>query len=638
MPITPARDSTPEHGRPNIVWLVSEDCPPRFGAYGDPHARTPHLDRLARTGVTFEHAFSAAPVCAPARFGLLTGIPPEADSPAQQMRASATLPDGLRTYPETLRGLGYYVTNNNKTDYNARIDPAEIWDESSPHAHWRNRPADKPFLAVFNFNGTHESSIFNRDDPSTDPEDLRLPAYLPDTPQIRTDFATYYDRIAEFDDFVGQILEQLADDGLSEDTIIIQTSDHGGVNPRSKRFLYDEGLHVPLIITAPPRFADRFPDPGTRIEAAVSTLSIPSTLIELAGGSPPDRFDEPRQPSLARRHIPADSLAFSGRDRMDERYDLSRTVRDSRFRYIRNFNPHRPWGQHYGFAWNALGYQSWEREHLAGRLNPTQDAFWGPKAGIELYDVDADPDEVHNLAGDPRYADVERRLSTALHDHILAIHDNGFLPEGSPHEGLDPSREPGVYPLARILDTAEAVTQQSPAHLPRFLDDLDDPDATVRRWAAIGILTLASAAGADPATQIGDAVTERLTRLLAEETEPTVVVHAAEALARLTGDPHATAALAVLTQRRDVPLRLEALNALTALHANRVAPHLDVVEAVADDDNEYIRGAGRYLLFRLQGRYEPGSPVFVWERFTLPSHATHGTPRRPATPAQETRA
>ncbi|MGW4118559.1 sulfatase family protein [Nocardia sp. NPDC004711] len=300
----------PLDDRPNILWIVSEDCPPRFGCYGDELAQTPNLDRLAREGVVFEHAFSVSPVCAPSRFAMLTGLRPESHAPANHMRARAPMPSWLRTYPEILREQGYYCTNNAKTDYNSDVDPDVIWNESSRTAHWRNRAPGSPFLAVFNFDGTHESSVFRRTEPArVDPEFVRVPAYLPDTPEIRGDIARYYDNIDAMDAFVGDLLAQLDEDGLADTTIVIHTSDHGGVNPRSKRFCYDEGLRVPLIIRAPRAYRGLFPAPGTRVSAAVTTDRIPATVIDLAGAQLPAHM---RGNSLARTEFDRTHRSRSG--------------------------------------------------------------------------------------------------------------------------------------------------------------------------------------------------------------------------------------------------------------------------------------------------------------------------------------
>ncbi|MFJ9370614.1 sulfatase-like hydrolase/transferase [Nocardia sp. NPDC101769] len=610
----------PLDDRPNILWIVSEDCPPRFGCYGDELARTPNLDRLAREGVVFEHAFSVSPVCAPSRFAMLTGLRPESHAPANHMRATAPMPSWLRTYPEILREQGYYCTNSAKTDYNSDVDPDAIWDESSRTAHWRNRAPGTPFLAVFNFDGTHESAVFRRTEPArVDPEYVRVPAYLPDTPEIRSDIARYYDYIDAMDAFVGDLIAQLDEDGLTDSTIVLHTSDHGGVNPRSKRFCYDEGLQVPLIIGAPVRFEGLFPAPGTRVSAAVTTDRIAATVIDLAGAQLPAHM---RGNSLARTEFdPYTSLAFGGRGRMDERYDLIRSVRDERYRYIRNYHPHRPYGQHQPFAWIAAGYQSWETEHLAGRLNAVQSAFWKAKPGIELYDTETDPDQVRNLAGDPQYAGVENRLATALRTHLLAVHDNGFLPEGSPHEGYDASRAPGAYPLERVLDIADAVTEQRPGSAEVFVTALDDPDATVRRWAAIGILVAAA---------IDETIVSRLPTLVASETDPFVMIPSLETLARYAEDADAVTRLAgYLDAAQPRPVRLEALSALTALSDAQIGPHRAAIDAAAQSNGEYVSGAARYLLARIDGTYTPSMILF-----TPPAEMLAQAARFGATPEQ----
>ncbi|MCF2528743.1 sulfatase-like hydrolase/transferase [Yinghuangia soli] len=596
---------SPHDPRPNILWVVSEDCPPRFGCYGDPHAATPHVDELAARGTLFEHAYSAAPVCAPSRYALLTGLAPESNGPAHHMRAEARHPAGMPTYPEVIRGLGYYCTNNAKTDYNCDIDPQAVWDDSSPAAHWRNRPEGAPFLAVFNYDATHESAVFGGGDSPVPPEAVRVPEYLPDTPEVRQDIAGYYAQIAGFDAFLGSLLAQLEEDGLRGDTVVLHTSDHGGVNPRSKRWCYNEGLHVPLIVSAPERFAHLLPPPGTRVAAAVGTIRIPPTLIDLAGGAVPGHM---QGTSLLRTGFDAaGELAFGMRNRMDARYDMVRTVRDARYRYIRNYTPHRPYGMHQAFAWLAAGYRSWEAEHLAGRLDATRSAFWQAKPGVELYDTVADPDQVRNLAGDPAYEDVERRLAGALRAHMLEVHDNGFLPEGAPAEGHAASRVPGAYPLERILAVADAVPRQDPADLPLLTAALADADATVRRWAAIGILALGSKAldavpVLRPLLGSGDAP--------GSEADPFVRIPCAEALARYAGDEDAVAELARRAGPENPrPVRLEALDALTALPLDRVGRFRDVVAAAAEGD-EYVGAAARYLLFRLDGTYTPDTVVF----------------------------
>lgn len=606
--------------RPNLLWIVSEDCPPWFGCYGDTLAATPAIDALAKNGVLYERAYSPAPVCSPSRFGLLTGISPERHSPADRMRAIASRPAWMTTYPEELRAAGYYCTNNAKTDYNMDVDADAIWDDSSRTAHWRNRPSDSPFLAVFNYDSTHESSIFDENSgfakamapfaafltnrkplkPAVPLDDIRLPGYLPDTSEVRGDFARYYTAVARLDAFVAELLDALAADGLADDTVVILTSDHGGVTPRSKRYVYEEGVHVPLIVSAPTRWAHRFQRPGSRRAEPVSTLTIPATLLDLAGVPAPAQLSE--QSLAADGRVDAPTLAFSGRERMDERISLVRSVRSRRFRYLRNYTPHRPVIQHQAFAWNAAGYRSWEHEHLAGTLAPEQERWWQAADVVELYEIDSDPDELVNLAGRPEFVEIERDLRTALRDHILEVNDNGFLPEDSDRLGIDASRQPGAYPLERILELADQGIERSPDRLDSFVEALADPDSTIRRWAAIGILGLSP--------QISDDAVEALRSTLTDPA-PWVVVPAAEGLARAAADEAAYSALAAIACDADAPwTRLEAINALTYLDVDRVRPYRAAVDAAAESAEEYLGNAGRYLRLVLNGEYTPEAEVF----------------------------
>ena len=382
---------------------MSEDNNPWIGAYGDRLARTPNLDALARRGLLYRNAWSAAPVCAPSRFAILTGVHPESCAPANHMRAVARLGGALRTYPELLREAGYYCTNNAKTDYNCDVDPAAIWNESSASAHWRNRPAGAPFMAVFNLGTTHESSLFQPVAGAVAPADVRVPAYLPDTPEIRQDFATYYNLIERMDAEVGARLKELDDAGVADDTIVFYYSDNGGALPRTKRYCYDQGLHCALVVSVPPRWAHLAPAPmGTAVEAPISLVDLAPTLLSIAGIDAPPEMQGAA--FLGRRIAPPRTYVFGMRNRMDERYDFVRAASDGRFHYIRNYTPHRVF-QHGAFEWLAKGYQSWEREYLAGRLDAVQQRFFaGERPFEELYDLHRDPDQVRNLAAEPAMA------------------------------------------------------------------------------------------------------------------------------------------------------------------------------------------------------------------------------------------
>ncbi|VAX37786.1 Sulfatase, partial [hydrothermal vent metagenome] len=221
-----------QQSRPNILWITSEDNGPHLGCYGDTYAQTPHIDGLAKKGVIYLNCWSTAPVCAPARTTLITGMYPPSLG-AEHMRTMINLPKGIQMYPQYLRKAGYYCTNNSKTDYNL-VEPGQVWNASSRKAHWKNRKPGQPFFAIFNHTISHESKIRNK--PHTlihDPAKVRVPAYHPDTPEVRHDWAQYYDRITEMDAKVGRNLKELADAGLTDETIIFYYGDHGSGMPRS---------------------------------------------------------------------------------------------------------------------------------------------------------------------------------------------------------------------------------------------------------------------------------------------------------------------------------------------------------------------------------------------------------------------
>ena len=346
--------------RPNILWLVSEDNNPFLGCYGDPLAHTPTLDRLASEGVLFERCF-AQPVCAPSRFTLITGMFAATAGPAQHMRAQGKIPAWLKGFPALLRDAGYYTSNNAKTDYNSPISLTETWNESSKQAHWRKRlnPA-QPFFSVFNHEVTHESCLFPEKElplnrPPTDRAKVRIPPYQPDTPEIRDDWGRYYDYMALLDEQIAKKLKDLAADGLADNTIVFYYGDNGGVLPRSKRFLEQSGTHVPLIVYFPPKWRHLAPAaPGTRIREPVGFVDFAETVLSLAGVKIP-AYMQGRAFAGPAKAAP-NEFVYCTRDRMDERYDMMRSVIDRRWLYIRNFRPDLPYVQPHEYSFQARGY------------------------------------------------------------------------------------------------------------------------------------------------------------------------------------------------------------------------------------------------------------------------------------------
>jgi arylsulfatase A-like enzyme len=478
--------------RPNILWLVSEDNNPYLGCYGEPLARTPVLDQLARDGVRYTRAHSPAPVCAPTRSSLITGRwAPGLGT--QHMRSDVPMPEGLRFYPAFLRDAGYFCVNNAKTDYNTATLPG-TWDEDGNKAHWKNHAPGQPFFAAMNFGVTHESRLHTREALTTDPAKVRVPAYLPDTPDTRADIAQYHDRMAQLDTQIAAALAELAAAGLVDDTIVFYFADNGGVLPRSKRFLYDNGTHVPLIIRFPAKWRHLAPaQPGGVIDELVSLIDLPPTLASLAGLTVPAQFEGRALAGPARRPGPEFTYAF--RDRMDERYDLGRVVIGPRYRYIRNYRPDLPAGQHLDYLWRMPSMKQWDELHRAGQLTPTQDAFFQPRAPEELYDVEADPDNTHNLADDPAHRETLLAMRAANRAHLLETRDLGFMPEPMIRRlaaGRSPTalgRDPDLYPLAELLDVIDRL-QLEPGSHETVAAGLRDRRALVRTWAAVAALGL----------------------------------------------------------------------------------------------------------------------------------------------------
>lgn len=538
--------------QPNILWLVSEDNDPFLGCYGDTFAHTPNLDKMAAEGVLYLNAFANAPVCAPSRSTLITGVYASSLG-TLHMRSRYRIPRNVEFYPTFMRQAGYYCMNPGKTDYNiARADKA-AWDHGNS---WKAAPVGRPWMLVLNSMITHESCLHGSVvHPEYLKEPFNLPPYHPDTPEIRSNWVEYYHRVTKMDAWVGSVLDQLQQAGLADDTIVFYYSDHGGILPRSKRFVYDSGLHVPLIIRFGKNFQNLAPaPPGTKLDRVVSFIDLPPSLSSLAGAEIPTQYVG--SAFLGPKAGPERQYAFGFRGRMDERYDLSYTVRDKRFRYIRNYMPHRIYGQHIDYLWKMPATVSWENAYHMGVCNGDQSAFWNAKPSEELYDEQADPYEVKNLAEYPTARSDLERLRKALHEQLLANRDAGFLPEG---EMLARSRRESIYtmthkashyPIERILDAADLASRRDVDSIPQLIGLMKDPDSAVRYWAAVGCSVRESAAR--------DAV-EPLRGLL-KDTAPCVRIASAEALCRNDDAAHG---LPILIHE----LRGEEFNVLLSLNA-----------------------------------------------------------------------
>ena len=440
--------STLSRDKPNFLWVSFEDTNPRYGCYGDPVARTPTLDRLAAEGCRWTRCFSTAGVCAPARSAIITGMysisigthqmrttHTNCATPEMPTPYSAVVPHYVKCFTEYLRAAGYYCSNNAKTDY--QFDPPlTAWDALGPDAHWRDRPAPaQPFFAVFNPTRTHESGMWPErcPEPGFDPDAIPLPPYFPDTPLVRQAMARMYTHIERSDRELAQLLQQLDEDGLSDNTYVFHWSDHGPL-PRGKRWPYDAGIHVPLIVRGPGMEAGRV------CEDLVSTVDLGPTVLSLAGIEVPAHVQG--RAFLGRQAQPPREFIYASRDRHDVAYDMVRAVRDRRFKYIRNYRPDLPYLSWIPYRNRHPIMQEMWCLHLAGELDETQSAlFRYPRPVEELYDTEADPHEIDNLAANPQYQPERDRLRGALDEWLSEVGDMGRMTESEMVRQWYPDRE-----------------------------------------------------------------------------------------------------------------------------------------------------------------------------------------------------
>jgi len=424
---------------PNVLLIVMEDTSPRLGCYGDEVAETPAIDGLAADGRRYPNAFCTAGVCAPSRASLMTGQYPSAVGSHHMRTAThdveglpdpydAVPPHYVTAFTEYLRGAGYYCTLDSKTDYQFG-EPATMWDHHGEGAGWWDdaRGTDQPFLAMMTNGVTHESGMWDPedgghiDDPETDPEAVEVPPYLPDTPPTRRAIARQYDNIAASDEWIGGLLDRLAADGHAENTVVVLTSDHGEGLPRRKRWPYDSGTNVPLVVRWPGHTG------GGVSRDLVSLVDLGPTLLSLAGVDVPRWMhgDPFLGPATGHREY-----VFTTRDRYDEEYDMIRSVRDGRFRYVRHYYTERPYVLHIPYRNTHPAMRELLRLDAEDALDDVQQQWFADRRPAEeLYDLAADPHEVENLADDPAHADVLERFRGVLDDWRERVGDHGRAEE-----------------------------------------------------------------------------------------------------------------------------------------------------------------------------------------------------------------
>ncbi len=431
---------TPKN-RPNILWILSEDISPDLSCYGDPTVKTPNLDKLAAQGIRFTQAFTTAPVCSPSRSAMITGMFQTtigAHNHRSHRNDGYTLPEPVKLITEYFRQAGYFTANvktaapgvagSGKTDFNFKFKNAFDGDD------WNQRKADQPFFAQLSISMTHRGGHWKKvrdmlDNP-IDPAQVKLPPFYPDHPVAREDWATYLNSIQVMDQYIGKIMKRLDDEGLTDNSVVIFIGDNGQCHVRGKQWLYDGGIHIPLLVRWPGKLRA-----GQVCDNLVSSIDISATILKIAGIEPPKHIEGRLflQPDGQGAWIPADvhDYIIAARDRCDETVDHIRCVRTKQYKYIRNFMPERPYTQPNAYKEQSYPMLNLMKElHAQGKLTPVQELFMAPrKPDEELYDLTNDPWEINNLAASPRHQATLKNMRAILDKWIKETGDKGQFPE-----------------------------------------------------------------------------------------------------------------------------------------------------------------------------------------------------------------
>ncbi len=528
--------------RPNIVWLVSEDNSARWlKLYNENGASMPNVERLAKEGLVFNQAYSCGAVCSVARSTIISGCyASRVGAEYHRREKPVAFPEGLHMFPYYLRRAGYYTTNCAKEDYNFLPQDREgVWDAPSGKASYRNRQSGQPFFHVQNYGATHEGSLHFKDmskPTETDPASVELYPYHPDTELFRYSYARYLDLHTKLDQQLGNFIQQLEDDGLLDDTFIFYYGDHGGILPRGKGYIYNNGLHVPMVVYVPKNWRHLVPAaPGSRIDGFVEFVDLSATVLNLAGVEIPKGIDG--KPFLGKgvtlNELNSRDTTFGYADRFDEKYDLVRTLRKGRYKYMRNYEPFNFDGLHNFYRYRQLAYQEWRDLYRAGKLNADQSRFFQPRAPEGLYDMETDPCELKNLAADPANADQLAELRGLLQQRMKSMPDLSLIPEPVfLREGAD---NPVAYgqahkqEIAKLIDIADL----SMKPFPEAKEPLGRALASPNRWQRYWGLIVCSSFGRQAAPFY-----EKAKAMAGSDEERLVRVRAAEFLGlTVQGDP-----------------------------------------------------------------------------------------------------
>ena len=519
--------------KPNILWLVSEDNSLHYmNLYTEGGAEMPNISSLASTGVVFENAFSNAPVCSVARSTIITGVyAPRIGTQYHRRMSLVKLPNDVKPLPVYLKEAGYYTTNNSKEDYNFIKDGA-IWDESSGKASYKNRKKEQPFFHVQNFHNTHEGQLhFDKEHlenalKTNNLDSIKPFPYHPDTPTFRYTQSLYHSHHKDVDNEIGKFLKKLENEGLLENTIIFYYADHGGVLPRSKGYIFESGLNVPLVVRIPEKFKKLSPfKAGTRTSSFVEFVDLVPTVLSLAGIEIPKSVDG--KPFLGKKikrfELENQNTTFGYADRFDEKYDLVRSIRVGKYKYIRNYQPFNIDGLYNFYRYKMLAYIEWYNLFIDGKLNEVQSQFFRPRKPEGLYNINEDPHETNNLVNDISYNETLLDLRSKLKDHLISINDLSFLPE--PHlleNGLNDIvgySEKNKDLIKKLIEISDLQLYDYNEVSSQIKDALTDNNPWVRYWGLIVCSTFGNQAleNKDKISFIFENDPENLVRMRAAE-------------------------------------------------------------------------------------------------------------------------
>lgn len=487
--------------RPNILWVTFEDTSSyEFGCYGNKDVHTPNADSLAAQGIQFMNAWSVAPQSSPARSSLITGCyaptygmdvhPVSYDTPADIF------------FPQRLREAGYYCTNNSKTHYNSTNNNKACWDECTKTASYNSpkRGKDQPFFAVFNTVTSHMGRIrtFHTDGRRDYTKEgiytelLTLPSYVPDLPEVRSDYAGHLEAVQDVDTWLGFFLKDLKDKGLDDNTIIFFFSDHGGCVPRGKGYLYESGLKVPLIAYFPEKWKHLANGKSGKDNSLVNFTDLGPTVLSLAGVKPTKNMQGKaifgEYASKEERKV---QFAFAANQL--HHFMPVRAVTDGHIKYMRSYIPYRQFALRNYYQWGMPSNKAWDKLVLGNHnTNPDWALTFDAHPAEMLFDLDKDPGELHDLSSSPEYAEVLAKMRNELSNHIRSTHDLGFfLPTSRTGHVLYDVVRKEKYPMEELYKLVEAAGIGDIASLPLFEKAIASSHRDMRFWGAVGYAELA---------------------------------------------------------------------------------------------------------------------------------------------------